>query len=81
MPTATLTSKGQVTVPKRVREFLRVKPGDQLDFVIEKEGRVLVRAGTAHINDLKGLLRRQGHRPVSVAAMKVAIARHHAARR
>lgn len=81
MPIATLTSKGQVTVPKRVREFLRVKPGDQLDFVIEEEGRVLVRAGTVHVNDLKGLLHRRGRRPVSVRAMKVAIARHHAARR
>jgi AbrB family looped-hinge helix DNA binding protein len=81
MPTATLTSKGQVTVPKRVREFLRVRSGDQLDFVIEEEGRVVVRAGTVDVHDLKGLLRRPSRRPVTLAAMKAAIARHHSTRR
>ena len=34
MPTTTLTSKGQVTIPKAVRDFLRVGVGDRLDFII-----------------------------------------------
>jgi AbrB family looped-hinge helix DNA binding protein len=80
VPTATLTSKGQVTIPKPVREFLRVKPGDRLDFVIGADGRVLVRAGTASARELKGLLRRRGRRPVSLAAMEAAMTRHHRAR-
>jgi AbrB family looped-hinge helix DNA binding protein len=59
MPSATVTSKGQVTIPKAIRRALRLAEGDRLDFVVEKEGRVVVRAGAADISDLKGLL----HRP------------------
>lgn len=80
MPTTTVTSKGQVTIPKRVRDFLRLRPGDRLDFVIGEDGRVVVRAGTASARELKGLLRRPGRRPVSLAAMEAAIARHHRSR-
>jgi AbrB family looped-hinge helix DNA binding protein len=43
MPSTTVTSKGQVTIPKRIREFLRVKPGDRIDFDIEASGKVVVR--------------------------------------
>lgn len=75
MPTATLTSKGQVTLPKQVRETLKVKPGDQIDFVLDAEGEVRVRAGRFDVRDLKGLLHRPGRRPVSLEAMNDAIAR------
>ena len=75
MPTATLTSKGQVTLPKQVRETLKVKPGDQIDFVLDAEGEVRVRAGRFDVRDLKGLLQRPGRRPVSLEAMNDAIAR------
>jgi AbrB family looped-hinge helix DNA binding protein len=75
MPSATLTSKGQVTVPRSIREVLKVEAGDRLDFVLEEEGRVVVRAGVADANDLKGLLHRPGRRAVSIAEMNAAIAR------
>ena len=39
----TITSKGQVTVPKRIREMLGLRPGDAVDFLVV-EGHVLVRA-------------------------------------
>ena len=77
MPNTTVTSKGQITIPKRIREFLRVKPGDQVDFVIDDDGRVLVRAGTTDIGELRGLLHRPGRRPVTLAQMDAAIARQH----
>jgi antitoxin PrlF len=73
MPSTTVTSKGQVTVPKRIRELLRVKPGDRLDFVVDPDGRVTVRAGTASIAELKGVLRRPGRRAVSLEAMEAVI--------
>ena len=73
MPTTTLTSKGQVTIPKVVRDFLRIKPGDRLDFVIEADGRVVVRPGTGRAQDLKGVLYRRGRRPVTLAEMDAAI--------
>ena len=49
MPCSSLTKKGQVTLPKEIREFLKVKSGDIIDFVIDGEGNVLVRAGNVHV--------------------------------
>ncbi len=58
MPTATLTSKGQTTLPKEIRERLQLKPGDRLDFVVEPDGRVtLVRVAT-DVAELRGILPR-----------------------
>ena len=81
MASRTITSKGQVTVPKVIRDFLRVKPGDPVDFVIEDGGRVVVRPSTMDVRDLKGMLKRTGRRPVSLEEMEAAIARQHAKRR
>jgi len=75
MPTATVTSKGQVTLPRRIREALRVRPGDRIDFVLAENGEVRVRAGEVDVSELRGLLRRPGRRPVSLEAMDEAIAR------
>lgn len=75
MPTATLTSKGQLTLPKKVREVLKVKPGDQVDFVVGVEGDVQVRAARIDLRELKGLLHRAGRAAVSLEAMEEAIAR------
>jgi AbrB family looped-hinge helix DNA binding protein len=46
LPTATLTRKGQITIPKVVREALNAHAGDRIDFVVESEGRVVVRVRT-----------------------------------
>jgi antitoxin PrlF len=75
MPSATVTSKGQVTIPMSIRRLLRVAEGDRLDFIVENEGRVVVRAGVADVSDLKGLLHTPGRRPVTIEAMNAAIAR------
>ena len=77
MPSTTVTSKGQVTIPKQIRDFLRVKSGDRIDFDIDPSGKVMVRPGGADIRALKGLLHRRGRAPVSLEAMEAAIARHH----
>ena len=77
MPTSTITRKGQVTIPKRIREVLRLKPGDQVDFVVEDDGRVVLRAATLHVSELKGLLYRPGRRPVTLPEMDQAIVGHH----
>lgn len=73
MPTATLTSKGQITLPKKVREHLRVRAGDAVDFVISADGEIRVRAGSADVSSLRGLLHRPGRRPVSVEQVDKAI--------
>lgn len=72
MPTATLTSKGQLTLPKKVREALGLKAGDQVDFVMDAAGDVRVRPGAYDVRELKGLLRRPA-KAVSLEAMERAI--------
>lgn len=54
----TITQKGQVTIPKAVREVLRVKQGDEVVFEVEDE-KVIVRRKdkTAHFRDYIGILR------------------------
>jgi antitoxin PrlF len=77
MPTATLTSKGQITLPKAVRDVLRVDAGDQIDFVISERGEVTVRPVTVDVTELRGMFKRSGQRPVSVEEMNEAILREH----
>lgn len=81
MATATVTSKGQITIPQQIRKVLRVEPGDRVDFVVAEAGQVLVRASTADIAELKGLLRRAKRRPVSIEEMDAAILAQHRKRR
>ena len=75
MPTATMTTKGQVTIPKEVREHLGVETGDRLSFVVQEDGTVVVKPITRHVRELAGLLQRPGQRPVSVNEMDEGIAR------
>lgn len=74
MPTATLTTKGQVTIPKDVREHLGVDTGDRLSFVVQENGSVLVTPMTRHVRDLGGLLHRRNTRAASVEAMREGVA-------
>jgi len=75
MPTATLTTKGQVTIPKDVREHLGVDTGDRLSFVVQPDGTVLVTPLTRHVRELDGLLRRPGRRGVSIEEMNEGVAK------
>ncbi len=74
MPTATLTSKGQTTIPREVREFLKVKSGDKLEFKInEGDKSVSLKAVNLHVSDLKGILKRDGMKPYNAAERKLAL--------
>jgi AbrB family looped-hinge helix DNA binding protein len=72
MPTAKLTSRGQTTIPKSVREALRLQPGDRVEFILEGDRVVLRRAG-ADLTALDGMLDRSDREPASVEAMNEAI--------
>lgn len=72
MPTSTVTSKGQATIPKSIREALHLQPGDRVEFILEGDRAVLRRAA-ADLTDLDGLLDRAGHEPVSIESMNEAI--------
>jgi antitoxin PrlF len=74
MPTSTLTTKGQITVPKLVREMLRLETGDTVDFVVADDGRIYVRAERVDVRELQGMLKLPGRKPVSLGAMTDAIA-------
>jgi len=73
MAVATLTSKGQVTIPVEVRRKLRLKPGDRIDFVVEAGGEVRLKAKKRPLADLLGVLRGAAKRPLSVEQMHDAI--------
>jgi len=74
MSTATLTSKGQTTVPKKIREHLRLRPGDRIQFLIDEDGRVVLLPASLNAADLAGILP-VPKRPVSLEDMESAIRR------
>ena len=71
---ATITSKGQVTIPKPIRDRLHLEPGDRIDFIVEEDGGLRVTPVTASVTRLKGMVPRPGF-PVSIEEMDEAIAR------
>ena len=74
MSTATLTSKGQITIPADVRRVLNVQAGDRLEFVQVEPGRFEVVAATRSVRELKGLFGK-ATRTVSIAEMNREIAK------
>ena len=74
MASSKITSKGQITVPKAVRETLALYPGDRVSFVIHEDGTVTVEAETVDLPSLRGVVK-SGGRQVSVEQMNEAIRR------
>ncbi|CAM8625832.1 AbrB Regulators of stationary/sporulation gene expression [Burkholderiales bacterium] len=74
MTTATLTSKGQVTIPADVRQRLGVEAGDRLEFVELNHGVFAIQPAIDDVRSLKGLLKKPS-RAVSIDAMNAAIRR------
>jgi len=74
MPTTTLTSRGQTTIPKSIREALQLRPGDRVEFILEGDQVVLRRAG-ADLTELDGMIDRSDREPASVEEMDEAIER------
>ena len=74
MPTATLTSKGQTTIPREVRAFLKLKPGDKLEFKLNPDGEtVQLKAANIHISTLRGILKREGMKPYNPNERELAL--------
>lgn len=70
MPTSTLTSKGQVTIPKRVRDQLRLQTGDRLDFQVEEDGTVRVSPISRKVGEVFGAFASKGLKRRSAAEIK-----------
>lgn len=71
MSTATVTTKGQITIPADVRRRLGLASGDRVEFV-EMDGGFAIKPTIDDIRSLKGLLRKPA-KPVSIAEMNAVI--------
>jgi antitoxin PrlF len=70
MSESTLTSKGQMTVPKDVRDQLGLQPKDVMTFTVLPDGTVIMRAKKRKLLDLAGILQAPKGKRVSLAQMK-----------
>jgi len=81
MPSAKITSKGQITLPKEVRERLNVDSGDNVIFFVNNRGEIVVDGVSGDVRDLKGFLKRPGQKRLSLEEMDAAILREHSRKR
>lgn len=70
---ATVSSKGQIILPKAIRERLGLTPGSKLNVEIADNGTLIVKPVTTTALALSGLMRREGQRAVSVEEMNEAV--------
>jgi AbrB family looped-hinge helix DNA binding protein len=68
MSSSILTSKGQIIIPKEIRDHLHLKPGDRVEFVTNKDGRVMVLPATLDAAEPVGILKAPS-KPITVGAM------------
>jgi AbrB family looped-hinge helix DNA binding protein len=74
MISSTISSKGQVTIPKKIREFLRVGTFDKIVFIPLEDGQVLITNKQNPATALFGMLKHRKPRdPVSIEDMKAAV--------
>ena len=72
MSVATITSKGQVTIPKDVRDELGLEPGMKLDFIRVGDGEYRLRPKNLRVEELFGILKYDGP-PITIEEMNEAI--------
>jgi len=81
LASATLTSKGQITIPRPVRTALGLDAGDRVEFVETEKGRFAIVAATRSVRELRGLFRGKRSKPVSIEEMNSAISKRAASPR
>lgn len=80
MATATLTSKGQITIPASVRTALGLDTGSRVEFVDTGKGQFAIVPATSPVLALKGMLRKPA-KPVSIEDMNQAISEQGSSKR
>jgi antitoxin PrlF len=74
METGTLSSKGQITIPKKVREFLNIQTSEKIIFIPLEEGKVLITTEQKSATSIFGILKhRKKKQPISTEQMENAI--------
>lgn len=75
MATATITSKGQVTIPKKIRDKLGLKPGDTLNFEVEDNRTISVKRKKS-IDEAFGMLQRENQEALTIEDMNEGVAEY-----
>ena len=57
MTTSNITTKGQVTIPKKIRDQLHLKTGDKIDFILEKDGSARILPVSSSIDSIIGIIK------------------------
>jgi AbrB family looped-hinge helix DNA binding protein len=75
MPSATVTSKGQITIPIQVRTALGLDAGDKVDFFETEKGRFTIIPRTGSIMEMRGCVPKLGYTP-TIEEMDADVRRH-----
>jgi len=75
MPFATMTSKGQITIPRSIRNRFHLGAGNRLEFRVTKEGDIKLSPVVLTVDEVFGVLKRPGKRKFTVEQMDRALAK------
>ncbi|MCK4641488.1 MAG: type II toxin-antitoxin system PrlF family antitoxin [Candidatus Marinimicrobia bacterium] len=74
MSISTITTKGQVTIPKKIRDYLHLQKGDSIDFKVSNDGKVYLDRPEKSILKSGGMLSQyKKDKPVSIEEMNEAV--------
>ncbi len=73
MALATLTTKGQLTIPKKIRESLKLHAGDKLEIIVTTKREAIIRPISKKVDDIFCKLHKSSRKPVSLEAIDSAI--------
>lgn len=71
MSEATLTRKGQITIPAEIRKLMAIHPKDRVTFTPMPDGTVMMRAKTKSLNDVRALLQSRSDVCIPVGDMRM----------
>ena len=75
MTKAIVTTKGQVTIPKEIRDYLNLDTGSKVDFIVDENGTVKLISLNVPIHKLSGILHKKEMIPATLSQMEEAIIR------
>ena len=73
MAIATITTKGQVTIPKIIRDSLKLNTGDKIEIIVTEKREAIIRPVSKKVDDIFGRLHKHGRKAVSLETMDDAI--------
>ncbi len=73
MALATITTKGQVTIPKTIRDSLKLNAGDKIEIIVKEKKEALIRPVSKKVDEVFCKLQRPGRTPASIEDMDKAV--------